>query len=1359
MKTVSFPGVGPVAGLSRGVLKGAVTTAILAMTVGNLLAMPTVTWISGGPNAGYVNGYINDNVSYNTPSGLAVDESGEYLLVADRNNNTVRLLDFNINATSTLLTYTNYVITTNIFSQPISVAIDDNYNIFVLNRAQGNNGTILEFDDTSELIATNLAHITNAGGMCIDPDDDIFVTASNSVIEVTAEGAVSTIATITASNANLQGIVYKHNGLLAVCDYGRDGILLINPADNNVTTNAGFHGQGDFVTTTDTSISNTATFFHPLGIAESGDGTLIVCDNGNSRVKAVLANGSVTNVYGIQSNYWAGEEYPGFQDGTVALPDGFSGVAARLPNGVVVAPDGSLYVSEDYYHILRHITGAGFITQPPPLPAPPTILTATVVTNAGAVAVKLVWNTSITSDVTNYIVGKATSTNGPFNDIIDQTPGTSFVDTNVVAGQTYYYAVQAENAAGESGYSPQAFVNIPVQPPVAPTIGWYQYSGNVQDGFTTVLIPFAPGANNVFNNLISMAILPNASGVQTYYISGPTPLSGNPINGANAPFFENFMLSPPQPLPVTIVPNLTIEAANVNAEGQESQVTSDQVVFQCANPVINGTNAAQFTLYDLTTNASLYFTTDGSNPLTNTQAQVVISTNGRPVTVSLNISSTFTLSVVAEYAGFAPSAVVTNLFLAQNFQGNELTWGFQSGYCSSEFIASPGEIFYAPVTLTTLPGAAMYGLEFDMVVTNLGPDPVPSGDFSFQSMLQYQGTASNTVGVVYYPIPPYMFIGDASSPPPPNQIVSYNGTNFVDLEVANTNLNELAVGWFEVLGHTNLFNTLSQNLLSYSLAFIQLIPGGSFQNDVIVGGYAFQVPTNAVPGEQYEIQLNRASANGDGLGGPDSAVVVTLPENGSLSNGTINATKIVTIGQPSYMAGDVYPFHWFNAGDFGNGDLTNYAANDVEAIFNAAIYDINDPSANEPGSDFADAMDAAGGIGTYDAAAGYWVKTGTANTAEYNALFNANDSTTINEMAFGDGKLDICDVYVTFIRSQFPNVNWFERFYTNDPVHGVFGRVAQAIYPQTNIDNNAAVMSPAVQSAQVSSPVSITNTPVVNFTAGDYQASAGQTVSIPITATVFGQNPMRTLMFNAGVVPLDGSPAVTSAINFSLASPFNNSSIFNQPNPLNGTESYSTTNFAAAIIPTTFPIAANAAVAGSTIIGYLSFTVPANATSQSSYAIYFDHASASPNGLISFPRTTFTGLVTLSSRTNSYYGDGIPDSWRLRYFGTIYNELSVSNANADGTTMNNWQKYQAGLNPVDATSVLNEGFDQTMAQSSQDHVVYWPSVSGQTYIIERSATLFPPQWTAISTNIGSGSYMEIHDSAGGGKGYYEVTTP
>jgi len=44
-----------------------------------------------------------------------------------------------------------------------------------------------------------------------------------------------------------------------------------------------------------------------------------------------------------------------------------------------------------------------------------------------------------------------------------------------------------------------------------------------------------------------------------------------------------------------------------------------------------------------------------------------------------------------------------------------------------------------------------------------------------------------------------------------------------------------------------------------------------------------------------------------------------------------------------------------------------------------------------------------------------------------NTLFDGND-TNINQIVFGDGVLDVCDVYVTFRRSLDPSLTWFRRF-------------------------------------------------------------------------------------------------------------------------------------------------------------------------------------------------------------------------------------------------------------------------------------------------------------------------------------------
>src|SRR6185295_13968530 len=101
---------------------------------------------------------------------------------------------------------------------------------------------------------------------------------------------------------------------------------------------------------------------------------------------------------------------------------------------------------------------------------------------------------------------------------------------------------------------------------------------------------------------------------------------------------------------------------------------------------------------------------------------------------------------------------------------------------------------------------------------------------------------------------------------------------------------------------------------------------------------------------------------------------------------------------------------------------------DVMQVFQSAVYLLNRPL---PGSDFFDAMDSCGA--TYiDNGNGYleFNTTLVGNTFALNALFDGDD-TTINQIAFGDNSLDVCDVYVTFRRSLDPSLAWFRRFWTN----------------------------------------------------------------------------------------------------------------------------------------------------------------------------------------------------------------------------------------------------------------------------------------------------------------------------------------
>ena len=90
--------------------------------------------------------------------------------------------------------------------------------------------------------------------------------------------------------------------------------------------------------------------------------------------------------------------------------------------------------------------------------------------------------------------------------------------------------------------------------------------------------------------------------------------------------------------------------------------------------------------------------------------------------------------------------------------------------------------------------------------------------------------------------------------------------------------------------------------------------------------------------------------------------------------------------------------------------------------------------------------------------------------------------------------------------------------------------------------------------------------------------------------------------------------------------------------------------------------------------------------------------------------------------------------------------------------MNNWQKYVAGLDPDGSyLRYLPLASTSPSAQSQQDCVIDWPSVSGKQYVIERSSSLFPPNWIPVSTNSGDGTFMEYHDTTGGGIRFYRVS--
>jgi hypothetical protein len=101
----------------------------------------------------------------------------------------------------------------------------------------------------------------------------------------------------------------------------------------------------------------------------------------------------------------------------------------------------------------------------PAVPAAPDSLTA----SASGTSVSLAW-ADRSSNETGFVVERATDSafSAGFTSFNLGAGATSYTDTGLTAGTTYYYRVKAVNAAGSSGYSNTASVTVPTPPPPPP---------------------------------------------------------------------------------------------------------------------------------------------------------------------------------------------------------------------------------------------------------------------------------------------------------------------------------------------------------------------------------------------------------------------------------------------------------------------------------------------------------------------------------------------------------------------------------------------------------------------------------------------------------------------------------------------------------------------------------------------------------------------------------------------------------------------------------------------------------------------------------------------------------------------------
>ena len=300
------------------------------------------------------------------PAGIATDAVGN-LYVAELSNRVIRKISpagvvSTLAGTAGQLGSADGTGPAARFLSPEAVAVDSAGNVFVTDagthtiRKITQAGVVTTFAGATGQSGSvdgsaNAARFNAPIGIAADSSDNLYVAdaVDQTIRKITPAGVVTTLAGSslqqgsadgTGSAARFKspyGVAADRSGNVFVSDQGNHTVRRITPA-GVVTTLAGSAGQPGYPD----GVGSAARFINPFYVATDPEGNVYVGDI-TATIRKITPAGVVTSIVGLSGN-------GGTSDGL--------GSGARLnnPNGIAVAPDGSIYFSEDQSHTIRKIT-------------------------------------------------------------------------------------------------------------------------------------------------------------------------------------------------------------------------------------------------------------------------------------------------------------------------------------------------------------------------------------------------------------------------------------------------------------------------------------------------------------------------------------------------------------------------------------------------------------------------------------------------------------------------------------------------------------------------------------------------------------------------------------------------------------------------------------------------------------------------------------------------------------------------------------------------------------------------------------------------------------------------------------------
>lgn len=237
------------------------------------------------------------------------------------------------------------------FANPVTVAYHDGQ-LYV---ADFDNDKIRKIDLASYETTTVIAQsgFQRPFGLALAGDGTLYVSTDNDdrgghslmsgTIWRVAPGSHSAVV-VARAIGRPRGLAVLPDGKLAASDYDHHVIEIVDPATGGVTPLAGAWDSPGMVD----GAGQDARFSVPYGMAVRGDGALVVADFANHRIRVVTRAGVTTTLAGT---------------GIAGLADGAPGAAMfDQPQGIAIAANGDVYVSDSENFRVRRITGTAVQT-------------------------------------------------------------------------------------------------------------------------------------------------------------------------------------------------------------------------------------------------------------------------------------------------------------------------------------------------------------------------------------------------------------------------------------------------------------------------------------------------------------------------------------------------------------------------------------------------------------------------------------------------------------------------------------------------------------------------------------------------------------------------------------------------------------------------------------------------------------------------------------------------------------------------------------------------------------------------------------------------------------------------------------